>query len=114
MLDYKLIGRRIKQARESEKLSQMDMAGMIGVSVTHISLVENAKKKVSLEMIARISDALGVTIDELVGGNKSVADSEYLTQIGMQLDGCNDYEKRVICETACAVRKTLKENRIFI
>lgn len=113
MLDYKLIGKRIKQARESEKLSQMDMAGMIDVSITHISLVENGKKKVSLDMIARIADALEVTIDELVGGSKNVADSEYLTQIGMQLDGCSDYEKRIICEMACAARKTLKDNRLL-
>ena len=48
MLNYELIGRRIRQARENEKLSQMDMAGLIGVSITHISLVENGKKKVSL------------------------------------------------------------------
>lgn len=114
MLDYKLIGRRIKQARESEKLSQMDMAGLIGVSITHISLVENGKKKVSLDMIARISEALGVTIDDLVGGSRHIVDSEYLTQIGMQLEGCSDYEKRVICDMACAARRTLKENRLFM
>ena len=105
MLDYKLIGRRIKQARESEKLSQMDMAGLIGVSITHISLVENGKKKVSLDMIARISDALGVTIDDLVGGSRNTTVSEYLTQIGMQLEGCSDNEKRIICAVACATRK---------
>lgn len=113
MLDYKLIGRRIKQARESEKLSQIDMAGLIDVSITHISLVENGRKKVSLDMIAKIADALGVTIDELVGGNKNTADSEYLTQIGMQLDGCTENEKRMICEMACAVRKMLKHNELF-
>ena len=114
MLDYELIGRRIRQAREGEKLSQMDMAGLIGASITHISLVENGKKKVSLDMIARISDALGVTIDELTGGSRNVADSEYLTQISMLLDGCTDYEKRVICEMACAAGRTLKENRLFM
>lgn len=111
MLDYKLIGKRIRAAREREKLSQLDMAGLIDVSVTHISLVENGKKKVSLEMISRVSDTLGVTIDELIGGSKNVPDSEYLTQIGMQLDGCTEYEKRVICDMACAARKTLKDNR---
>lgn len=114
MLDYKLIGKRIKQARENEKLSQIDLAGMIDVSITHISLVENARKKVSLDMIAKISDVLGVTIDELVGGSKNVVDSEYLTQIGMQLDGCTEYEKRVICEMVCATRKMLKETRQYI
>lgn len=114
MLDYKLIGKRIKQARENEKLSQIDLAGMIDVSITHISLVENARKKVSLDMIAKISDVLGVTIDELVGGSKNVVDSEYLTHIGMQLDGCTEYEKRVICEMVCATRKMLKETRQYI
>jgi len=114
MLNYELIGQRIKQAREREKLSQMDMAELIDASITHISLVENGRKKVSLDMIARISDALGVTIDELIGGSKNTADSEYLTQIGMQFDGCTDYEKRIICEMACMVRKTLKDNRPFI
>lgn len=114
MLNYKLIGQRIKQAREREKLSQMDMAELIDASITHISLVENGRKKVSLDMIAKIADALGVTIDELVGGSNSVTDSEYLTQIGMQFDGCTDYEKRMICDLACAARKMLKENRQYI
>lgn len=113
MLDYELIGKRIKQARESEKLSQLDMAGLIDVSVTHISLVENGRKKVSLDMIAKIADALGVTIDELVGGNQNTVDSEYLTLIGMQLDGCTDYEKRMICEIACATGRSIKNNKLF-
>lgn len=114
MLDYKLIGRRIRAAREREKLSQLDMTGLSDVSATHISLVENGKKKVSLEMISRVSDALGVTIDELIGGSKSIPDSEYLTQIGMQLEGCSEYEKRVICEMACVARKMLIENRHYM
>ena len=112
-VDYKLIGSRIRQARQNEKLSQMDMAALIDVSITHISMVENGRKKVSLEMIARISDALGVTVDELIGGSRNTADSEYLTQIGMQLEGCSDDEKRLVCEMACAVRKTLKGNRLL-
>ena len=103
MLDYKLIGRRIRAAREREKLSQLDMAGLIDVSATHISLVEKGKKGGEpRKMISRVSDTLGVTIDALVGNSRHISDPEYLTQIGMQLEGCSDYEKRMICEMACA------------
>lgn len=65
-------------------------------------------------MIAKIADALGVSIDELVGGSNCATDSEYLTQIGMQFEGCTDYEKKMICDLAYAVRKMLKENREYI
>ncbi len=46
---YKFIGNKIKEARESEGLSQMELAKHLGYeSATAISLIEAGERKVSV------------------------------------------------------------------
>ena len=57
--------RAIRHARE---LSQHDLGDMAGVTASAISQVERAEHGLSLATVARLSAALGVTIDDLLHG----------------------------------------------
>ena len=66
--DY-LIGARIKAARKKKNITQRKLSNDTEISDTVISLYENAKQVPSLTSLAKIANALDVTIDELYFGN---------------------------------------------
>lgn len=65
------IGANIKKARKQKQLTQLQLSEMSGISQGGISLVESGQKKSpSLDVVKKIADALGVTIDDLIKGEK--------------------------------------------
>ena len=66
MVDLSPIGSRIKTARENKKLTQEELAAMVDLSPTHISVIERGVKSPKLETFVRIANALGVSADYLL------------------------------------------------
>lgn len=60
------IGKKVKNLRISRDLYQSELAQRVGVTQTHISDIENGKKTPSLDLIIRISNSLGCSVDYLV------------------------------------------------
>jgi len=56
----------IKTWREYRGMSQHTLAGMAGISIPYLSQLETNKRKGSLEVLAAISKALKVTLDDIV------------------------------------------------
>lgn len=65
-MDAKAVGTRIKKARETASLTQEQLAEMVGLSASHISVVERGVKAPRLETFVEIANALGVTADSLL------------------------------------------------
>lgn len=61
-------GKIIKELREKEKLTQMELAGIIGVSDKAISKWETGKGLPDINLIESLSKALKVSITELMNG----------------------------------------------
>ena len=68
-LNYKIIGKRIKEIRSKQKLTQLELADIIEKSYSYISYIETGKKQLSLETLIDIANALRVTADELLSSN---------------------------------------------
>lgn len=60
------IGKKVKILRISHDLYQSELAERVGVTQTHISDIENGKKTPSLDLIIKISNSLGCSVDYLV------------------------------------------------
>lgn len=58
----------LRSIRHARELSQHDLGDMAGVTASAISQVERAERGLSLATVARLSAALGVTIDDLLHG----------------------------------------------
>lgn len=67
-LDYKAIGRRIRQVRESVGISQEELGKKIGLSTAAISLFESGERKISLGLLNKIAGNLGTSLKELIEG----------------------------------------------
>lgn len=67
LLNAKEIGRRIKNIRKTENLSQEEFAEVIETSSRTVSNVENGLVIPSLQTIANIAEQYHVSIDSIIG-----------------------------------------------
>lgn len=58
-------GKRVREERQKQGLSQEGLANKAGVHRTYIGMIERAEKNITLINIEKITKALGVTIDDL-------------------------------------------------
>ncbi len=65
-MDMKAVGMRIKEAREAKKLTQEDLAAIVDLSPTHVSVIERGLKVVKLDKFVAIANALDVSADSLL------------------------------------------------
>lgn len=60
----KLIGKRIREIRNQQKMSQKDVAFRIGMETSNFSVIETGKSNPQVLTYARIAAALGVDLQE--------------------------------------------------
>lgn len=75
-INYAELGLKIKEVRQSRKLTQDALAEMVCCNTSHISNVENNHTKVSLNVLLAIANALDTSIDSLLAeqyGNTALA-----------------------------------------
>ena len=65
-IDYKSIGRNIKEFRIKKGLTQVKLGEKSGVEPSNISHIERGATKVSLPTLVSIANALEVSLDEIV------------------------------------------------
>lgn len=68
---WRLIGDRLRQAREYLELKQEEAADAVGVSRSALSLIENGRRKVDAVELARFAHIYGQTIEALSGAAKT-------------------------------------------
>ena len=56
-MDLKAVGLRIKTAREAKGLTQENLAAIVDLSSTHISVIERGMKTVRLDTFVAIANA---------------------------------------------------------
>ncbi len=57
------IGNKIRQARESAKLTQLEVAKTAGVNVNYYAQIERGEVNPSIDKIQRIAKTLNIKID---------------------------------------------------
>jgi len=108
-LNYELIGMRIRTHREKMKLTQEVISEKSGISISHMSNIENAKDKPSLACLVNIANALNTTTDHLLMDNVTAASTPHLlTEIKMILDDCAPEEIFIIAELAKTLKKSIR------
>ena len=111
-LDYKKLGKRIKEQRLKQHLTQEKLGEIVGVATSNISHIERATTQVSLSSLVKIANALDTTLDCLVCDSLcSVADLYIEQDISNLLQGCTLAEKQIIKDILITTKKTLKEHR---
>lgn len=56
-MDLKAVGQRIKAAREAKNLTQEELAALVNLSTTHVSVIERGLKVTKLDTFVAIANA---------------------------------------------------------
>ena len=62
---------KLKELRTTRKLTQQQVADYIGCSPVTYSRYENGSRQPSIEVILRLADLFGITVDSLLGKNEN-------------------------------------------
>lgn len=71
MLDYSILGKRIREERLRLNLTQEKLAEEVNISTAYLGQIERGERSVTLDKLIPISNRLGVTVDFLL--------SDYIT-----------------------------------
>lgn len=114
VIDYDSIGTRIKIARIKARLTQEMLAKKTGLSVVHISNVENGNTKISLPSIISIANALSVCVDDLLCDNVTYSNHVFNKEAQEVLSDCTPKEIRVLVDILKSSKDALrKDNRFY-
>lgn len=114
MLNYTLLGNRIRETRKQRNISQAKLAELANLSVSHISYIENAQRNVSLSSLVIIANVMEITVDVLLIGNQHRNKGEYHDELLHLLDDCTDYEKRILSEQVLSLKTSLRDNHYLL
>lgn len=109
-MDYYAIGQRIRKRRKARNMSQEELAGRIGISVTHMSHIETGNTKLSLPVLVQLASALEVRIDDLlydVGTEKRTDAIEAIVRV---LESCTTSQLRVMEDVVRTVKASLEQH----
>ena len=104
-MDYYAIGQRIRKFRKAARISQEELAELVGISPTHMSHIETGNTKLSLSVLVLIAEKLAVRTDDLLFENAPAAHSAAVEELVQALDGCTEKEIRFVKELADAAIK---------
>ena len=94
-INYAMIGYRIRVSRNRIGISQQELAEKANISVTYLCSIENARKKPSLGSLMLLSEALDISLDQLITG---AIEQEEAFDVADFFDKCSDKERRYFTE----------------
>lgn len=103
IIDYTLIGKRIKQYRNNKKLTQEQMANDLSLSTFYISKIENGKSTPTLETLALISNYLGLDLAYLITGTSKLENEYYINKLNQITSKATNKQLDLIIRLAKAV-----------
>ncbi|QIX58992.1 hypothetical protein HCY95_01431 [Limosilactobacillus fermentum] len=84
------IGERIAQLRKSRSMSQFQLAKTLNIATSTLGMYETNRRKPNMEMLEKLADFFGVSIDYLLGRettDKSDIDLDKAIDNAMSFDG---------------------------
>ena len=113
-VNFKLIGKRVKEVRTEKGISQADLAERCKTSAQYLSQIENGRKQASMQTLVSVAEVLGVSLNELLSGNQVNNPAEYQRDVLQIFEGCSSYEKRVLFELLRSAKEILRENHSIL
>ena len=86
-MDYKRLGKRIREERLRLNLTQAQLAEDIDISDTYMGAIERGERSLTLDTLVRLVNRLGVTIDYMLSDAVSDSDSNIMEQMKQIMDG---------------------------
>ena len=106
-LDYTALGKRISNFRNASGLTQEQFCEKLNVSRKHISQIEAAISRPSLETLVDIANLLGISTDDLLVDSLTHSASPADSEIHRLLLDCNTTEQEILTRTVKELKAIL-------
>ena len=107
MIDYGLIGKRIQRARTAAGQTQEALAERVHISTNYLSKVENGREKPNLEMLAKLSSAVDISLTSLLADVVEGTDAYLHGEMAALLKSCSTEQTKLIYDIArCVVKNS--------
>lgn len=107
-IDYKLIGKRIKDARREAGLTQEKMAEELDVSIGYVSQVERGTTKISLDLLGAISSILKKDVSYFVSESSVISENYIKSEIAADFSNLSSHDKQIVSELVKLMIKNRK------
>lgn len=104
------LGGRIRELRQQEGLTQLDLADRAGISNEFLSKIEHGSGVPSLETIGRIAAGLGLPVCELFPAGEP-GESANVGRLMRVVAGLDDEDRLLLTRIAEQIAKTRVERR---
>lgn len=85
-MDYKAIGKRIRNERISAEITQAELAEKVNVTTAYIGQIERGERKLSVETLFNIAIVLNVSVDFLLREESHLYTASLYQQMAALLD----------------------------
>ena len=110
ILDYVLIGQRVRKYRKALGLSQEELAERVEISVPHMSHIETANTKLSLPVLVALAEALEVRTDDLLYDNQPKNRAASAEEISSILNQCTAQQAEILADILRAAKISLDKH----
>jgi transcriptional regulator with XRE-family HTH domain len=111
-LNYAMIGKKIKEVRQHRKLSQLELSEMADISPTFLSYIETGSKRLSIDTLVQIANALQVTPAVLLENVLDVKEPALNEEFSIIFEDCTIVELRVLLELNRGLIEVIKKNNV--
>ena len=95
-IDYEALGKRISNARKQSGITQEALGDQLNMTRKHISVIEAAINRPSLDTLVDITNALNVSADDLLVDSLTHSASTADSEIHRLLLDCNAIEQEIL------------------
>lgn len=112
------LGNRIQELRKQHKLSQVELAEKINISKSQMIRYENKGVQPPADIINKLSEVLGTSVDFLINGNttekaqNTLKDADLIRQF-KEIEGLPDNEKSTILKVVSAYIRDFKAKQAY-
>lgn len=110
-LNYKVIGKHIREVRQRNHLSQAMLSELVDKTPSYISYIESGIKSMSLDTFVLIANALGVSPDRLLMEQIISTERCASEEIALLLSDCSTYEMMILLDVIKSLKASLKEHQ---
>lgn len=92
-MDYKKLGKRIREERQRINLTQAELAEDIDISDTYMGAIERGERSLTLDTLVRLVNRFGVTVDYMLADSVADSDANIMEQFKQIID-CQSLERK--------------------
>lgn len=85
-MDYKRLGKRIREERQRLNLTQAQLAEDIDISDTYMGAIERGERSLTLDTLVRLVNRFGVTVDYMLSDSVTDSDANITEQFRQIID----------------------------